>query len=753
MSAPRLALVALLSVAPAVAQVELDRPAVLDDKPRTKADQDRKTANDLLREAKAQFGVGILQKRQDRLLEALKALEKAATLDPESTEVQKALVPLYALFAREADAMAACRHVLDRDPFDIEVAIPYARSLRLDGRPTEAAAVLKKAASGKGVQARPDKLVFVLSDLYDVLDKAGDHAGAAAAQDGLIKAITEHREELLFGGGVSREDLGVTLAKAYERLGKAAVALREYDRATTAFRNARDTLAKSDDPAIRQQAVRINWNLAEMAVAQGRWSDALDALETYLGHGPAELEPYEKLVTVLGKLGRERDVIPALRKYAGREAFNLNVQLLLARELAKTPGARLEAERLYDRLLAKNIKPEVYRGLFHLYRNEGQMSRVLDTVDAAVKTAEATDVATTPEARDAARERSRVMLAVLRSDNELVKALLPEARVEAAADRKREMRTWHVLAALAGHTRQLEDAKTYFKQALLRAAPEQEFSVYAGLLEILRFQRRPAETAQVCRDALSRKHLNPSLELLLRPALARALSVLGEHEEALKHIDRAIEITNDDLKVSRRCDKIHILAAAEKYAEAEKLGLDTLKEFTGPVQVQAVRQSLSNAYSKGGEHAKSEAQLRLILEVDPDNALANNNLGYGMADRNVNLDEAERLIRKALAADQSVRKDLNEEGDNAAYLDSLGWVLFRKGQFAEARTWLEKAAALPDGADDPTVWDHLGDACARADDVPAARKAWRRAVEVYDTPGHKDERRKAEVEKKLKDVR
>lgn len=753
MSAPRFALAAILSLAAATTgQGPPDRPAVLDDKPLTKADLDRKTADGLLRDARALFGVGILQQRQERLLEALKALEKAAGLDAESTEVRKALVPLYVLFGREPDALAACRHVLERDPFDADVAIPCARLLRADGRPTEAAAVLKKAAAGKPLQERPEKLVFVLSDLYDVLDKAGDNAGAAAAQDALLKTIADHREQLLFAGQFTREDLTASTAKAYERLGKAAVALKDYDRATTAFRAARDTLLKSEETAVRHQAVRMNWNLAEMAAAQNRWADALDALETYLEHGPAEAEPYEKLVVALGKLGRERDVVPVLRKYAGREEFNLNIQLLLARELAKSPRTRAEAEELYTRLLTKNIKPDIYRGLFRLYRDDGRMERVLDAFDAAVKTAGAKE-GTTPDERDAARERGRVMLAVLRADADLVKALLPEARREANADQKRQQETWQFLAALAAHTRQLDDAEKYFRQALVTAGPEQEFTIYARLIDVLRLRKRTAEIVRLCREALARRQVNPGLELLLRPTLAVALADLGEYAEALTNIDRAIEITNDDLKVRRRCDKVHILTAAGKYADAEKLGLETLQTFTAPGQVQAVRFALSNLYSRSGEYAKSEAQLRLILEVDPDHPLANNNLGYQMADRNLNLDEAERLIRKALAGEQSIRTGAGEEGENAAYLDSLGWVLFRKGRFADARTWLEKAAALPDGAEDPTVWDHLGDVCARTDDVPAARKAWQKSVELYDVPGHKTDPHRAVVEKKLKDVR
>ena len=127
------------------------------------------------------------------------------------------------------------------------------------------------------------------------------------------------------------------------------------------------------------------------------------------------------------------------------------------------------------------------------------------------------------------------------------------------------------------------------------------------------------------------------------------------------------------------------------------------KAFTQGAQVRAVRYTLSNVYTHKDDHAKSEEQLRLILETDPDAPLANNNLGYQMADRNVNLDEAERLIRRAIEVDRLMRRGAEDEGENAAYLDSLGWVLFRRGQLADAREWLEKAAALPDGADDPAV--------------------------------------------------
>jgi Flp pilus assembly protein TadD len=124
----------------------------------------------------------------------------------------------------------------------------------------------------------------------------------------------------------------------------------------------------------------------------------------------------------------------------------------------------------------------------------------------------------------------------------------------------------------------------------------------------------------------------------------------------------------------------------------------------------------------------------MVLELDPTDAVAHNDLGYQLADLNRKLDEAERLIRRALELDHLQKVDqLEDAGESAAYLDSLGWVLFRRGRLPEARELLERAAAQPEGAADPTIWDHLGDVCARLDRPQDAATAWRRAQELYRT--------------------
>jgi tetratricopeptide (TPR) repeat protein len=201
---------------------------------------------------------------------------------------------------------------------------------------------------------------------------------------------------------------------------------------------------------------------------------------------------------------------------------------------------------------------------------------------------------------------------------------------------------------------------------------------------------------------------------------------------------RAVDTSTDKDRVNCRRQRAGMLARAGKIREAEKECLALLKENKeSGEEVRGIRVTLSDVYSLAKEHAKSEQQLKLILDEDSNDALANNNLGYQWAERNKNLAEAERIIRKAIALDREQRETrdalgLDPDRDNAAYVDSLGWVLFRRGKLKEARKELEKAAELPDGKEDPVMWDHLGDVYARLKQTEKAIAAWQKALGLYD---------------------
>src|SRR5207247_9718962 len=118
---------------------------------------------------------------------------------------------------------------------------------------------------------------------------------------------------------------------------------------------------------------------------------------------------------------------------------------------------------------------------------------------------------------------------------------------------------------------------------------------------------------------------------------------------------------------------------------------------------------------------QAEAQLAECLKIDPNNTSAGNDLAYLWAEQNKNLPEAEALIRRAIEQDRKSRQDLlrlgppraeKEVRDNACYLDSLGWILYRPGQADAARQALQHAAALPDG-DDRVIGDTADDVYAQ----------------------------------------
>jgi Tfp pilus assembly protein PilF len=125
---------------------------------------------------------------------------------------------------------------------------------------------------------------------------------------------------------------------------------------------------------------------------------------------------------------------------------------------------------------------------------------------------------------------------------------------------------------------------------------------------------------------------------------------------------------------------------------------------------------LSGIYSRLGDDARSEQTLSDVLKHDPSYSGANNDLGFLWADHGRNLGEAEALIRRAVAA----------EPDNTSFLDSLGWVLYKRGKFGDALTPLKRAASPAEQAD-PIVLDHLGDTQYRLGDRQQAAKTWEQA--------------------------
>ena len=144
-------------------------------------------------------------------------------------------------------------------------------------------------------------------------------------------------------------------------------------------------------------------------------------------------------------------------------------------------------------------------------------------------------------------------------------------------------------------------------------------------------------------------------------------------------------------------------------------------------------------YERQKKFDQAESEFRKVLTDDPENTSALNYLGYMLADRNARLNEALDLITKAL----------KKEPMNGAYLDSLGWVLFRMNRMQEAEDTLKRA--LDKIGKDPTVHDHLADVYMKQGKLKEAIQQWDAAIHEWEigAPADLDHTEVAKVQKKL----
>ncbi len=126
---------------------------------------------------------------------------------------------------------------------------------------------------------------------------------------------------------------------------------------------------------------------------------------------------------------------------------------------------------------------------------------------------------------------------------------------------------------------------------------------------------------------------------------------------------------------------------------------------------------LGAAYERQGKITESVATFEEVIARNPDFDQALNYLGYMLADQGERLDYARELIERAV--------ELAPE--NAAYLDSYGWVLYRLGDYRKALFHLKKAVSLDS---DPVMFDHLGDVYEAIGENRQARTWWEKALEL-----------------------
>jgi tetratricopeptide (TPR) repeat protein len=203
--------------------------------------------------------------------------------------------------------------------------------------------------------------------------------------------------------------------------------------------------------------------------------------------------------------------------------------------------------------------------------------------------------------------------------------------------------------------------------------------------------------------------------------IALLLDALGKSDEALK---RLRTIVADHPQNAEALSALADLDRSHKNFIASADGYTRVLALTSPTEKSqwAIYYFRGVDYERAKQWEKAEADFKKALDLYPEQPLVLNYLGYSWADQGIHLDEAFKMLRRAVEL----------QPEDGYIVDSLGWAHYKLGHYDEAVKLLERAIELKPG--DPVINDHLGDAYWRAGRQLDAQFQWNHARDLNPDP-------------------
>jgi tetratricopeptide (TPR) repeat protein len=263
----------------------------------------------------------------------------------------------------------------------------------------------------------------------------------------------------------------------------------------------------------------------------------------------------------------------------------------------------------------------------------------------------------------------------------------------------------YALGLLAQEAGDLDDAEAHFTNLLRHNQREEEARFALGQIAEARQQPDKA-IAWYSSIAHGERYLEAQLQ---------AARLIAQHQgmgQARTYL-RELETQNDEERVQLFLAEAELLNNAEEHLLAMDVYDEGLSLFTDNPEL---------LYDRGLTAEKIdrldllERDLKRLLQLDPNDSRALNALGYTLADRTQRHQEAYDYIERAY----------RQQPDEIAYIDSMGWVLYRLGRLDEALLHLQRAASLQR---DGEIAAHLGEVLWASGQQEEARRVWQEALQ------------------------
>ena len=424
---------------------------------------------------------------------------------------------------------------------------------------------------------------------------------------------------------------------------------------------------------------------ALLAVAysqKGKLDLARIAAESAIRKAPESILGYKTLVQVYEKEmkgGAKR--LPQIREVLDKAFAQKKPPIAFQVELALMAAGYISL----NNAAAKELQPRIRKLLDAAWASKPAIPLMIEQIGRGYRMIEAREeAAAVTEALLKALPGNPAVLMQLAQDL-ILAGKLKEGRMHLEAILKKNPRAWRahqLLAAVAMDEDEFAAAAKHYREAI-KLNPRIE-QLYFDLVSALLSDEKTDEAQKVL--GLAKRKFKPNF---LQAYFAAMISLENrDFNQALDDLRRAESIAKN----------------------ADRARLNHILYF-----------QMGTTAERAGKYKEAEKYFRQSIDRKPDYATALNYLGYMWADRGENLDEAIKLIDRAL----------KESPDNGAYLDSRAWALFKQGKTEEALEWQLKALKQTEEGD-AEIFLHLGEMYLKLKQLKSAREYLDKAAAVKD---------------------